>query len=481
MPAYYTEIAIVVLGLVLLLAEAFTGPGQKRLIGMAALASVLGVFMLLCLVKPHGADASGIWQFYSDDRTALFYKGLVLLCTAGVIVLSLDYFPVLARFSARAGGGPATGEFFCLPLFICAGMMWMASAIDLATIFLSLELTTIGFYVLVAYMRRNVGSLEAGVKYLILGALSTGFLVYGFTWLYGVTGQISLAGIAKALPAAPVEPALFAFALILVALAFKVAAVPFHLWVPDVYQGAPTPVTAFLSVGSKAAGFVVAGRLLEPFLAADNLRSTASALLLAVAAATLVLGNLAAIPQSNFKRLLGYSSIAHAGFLLLAIGTGASVGSLTPSTIVAYYLAGYLFMTLLAFAVLVVINRTDGADDLRAFDGLRQRSPFLAFAITVAAASLAGVPLTAGFTGKFFAFSAAASAHQWSVLAIAVGGAAAGFYYYFKVLRHVFWNRPADGVAAVEVPLLSRVLIIVLVAGVFFVGICFQPIVNLLR
>lgn len=481
MPAYYLEIALVVLGLVLLLAETFTPPGSKRLVGLAALAAVTVVFFLLLAVKPHGLSTDGIWRFYSDDKLALFYKGLALVTTAGVLILSLDYAPVLAKFSARAGGGPAIGEFYCLPLFVCTGMMWMASAIDLSTIFLSLELTTIGFYILVAFMRRNVGSLEAGVKYLILGALSTGFLVYGFTWLYGVTGQVTLSGIAHALPSAPKAPALFAFALILVALSFKVAAVPFHLWVPDVYQGAPTPITAFLSVGSKAAGFAVAGRLLEPFLAAEHLRGTTSALLMAVAAATLVLGNLAAIPQSNFKRLLGYSSIAHAGFLLLALGANTAVGSLSPRMIVAYYLAGYLFMSLTAFAVLVVINRTDSADDLKAFNGLHHRSRFLAFAITVAAASLAGVPLTAGFTGKFLAFSAAAGAHQWALLAIAAAAASAGFYYYFKVLRHVFWNRPAEGAPPITVPPLTRLLVVALITGTFAAGIFFQPFVNLLR
>jgi NADH-quinone oxidoreductase subunit N len=202
---------------------------------------------------------------------------------------------------------------------------------------------------------------------------------------------------------------------------------------------------------------------------------------MAVAAATLVLGNLAAIPQSNFKRLLGYSSIAHAGFLLLALGANTAVGSLSPRMIVAYYLAGYLFMSLTAFAVLVVINRTDGTDDFKAFNGLHQRSPFLAFAITVAAASLAGVPLTAGFTGKFLAFSAAAGAHQWALLAIAAAAASAGFYYYFKVLRHVFWNRPAEGAAPITVPPLTRLLVVALITCTFAAGILFQPFVNLLR
>jgi NADH-quinone oxidoreductase subunit N len=481
MPAYYLEIAVVVLGLALLMAEAFTGPGCKRCIGLAAAAGLAVVWVLLFFVTPHTDCDCTMWSFYADDRLALFYKGFALLTTIVVLLLGLEYLPVLEKFSARAGGGPAVGEFFCLPVFICAGMMWMASANDITTIFLSLELVTIAFYIMVGYMRKNVGSLEAGVKYLILGALSTGFLVFGFAWLFGVTGQTNLALIQEALVSgkADTTPALFAFAMILVAISFKVAAVPFHFWVPDVYQGAPTPVTAYLSVGSKAAGLVVAGRLLEPFLAAPATQNIAIALLAAIAAATLLLGNLAAIPQSNFKRLLAYSSISHAGFLVLALAGG---GNLAPQHIVAFYMAAYLCMTLLAFAVLIVINRATGSDDLKAFDGLHKRSPFLAFAMLVAAASLAGVPLTAGFLGKLFVFLAAASAEQWVPLAIAVAGAAAGFYYYFKVVRSMYWNAPAtDDAAALSISPLLKAVIIALAAGSILLGLYPEAILRLLR
>jgi NADH-quinone oxidoreductase subunit N len=481
MPAYYLEIAVVVLGLALLMAEAFTGPGCKRCIGLAAAAGLAVVWVLLFFVTPHTDCDCTMWSFYADDRLALFYKGFALLTTIVVLLLGLEYLPVLEKFSARAGGGPAVGEFFCLPVFICAGMMWMASANDITTIFLSLELVTIAFYIMVGYMRKNVGSLEAGVKYLILGALSTGFLVFGFAWLFGVTGQTNLALIQEALVSgkADTTPALFAFAMILVAISFKVAAVPFHFWVPDVYQGAPTPVTAYLSVGSKAAGLVVAGRLLEPFLAAPATQNIAIALLAAIAAATLLLGNLAAIPQSNFKRLLAYSSISHAGFLVLALAGG---GNLAPQHIVAFYMAAYLCMTLLAFAVLIVINRATGSDDLKAFDGLHKRSPFLAFAMLVAAASLAGVPLTAGFLGKLFVFLAAASAEQWVPLAIAVAGAAAGFYYYFKVVRSMYWNAPAtDDAAALSISPLLKAVIIALAAGSIVLGLYPEAILRLLR
>ncbi len=484
MSAYSLEIAVVVLGLGLLLAEAFTGPKHKARIAYGALAGLALVFLGSFYITPHGDADCPIWQFYTDDGLALFYKRLSLVCTGIVLILGLGYIPVLEKFCARAGGGPAIGEFFCLPVFICAGMMWMASATDITTLFLSLELTTIGFYVMVAYMRRNVGSLEAGVKYLILGALSTGFLVYGLAWLFGVTGKTNLGEIATVLASADVErtPALFAFALILVAMSFKLAAVPFHFWVPDVYQGAPTPVTAFLSVGSKAAGLVVTSRVLAPFLASPALGGTCAALLVAVACATLLLGNLAAIPQTNFKRLLAYSSISHAGFLILALGGAGAGADLSATQILAFYMAAYLCMTLLCFAVLVVINRSTGSDDLKAFDGLHRRSPFLAFALVIGVASLAGVPLTAGFLGKFFVFMAAAGSGQWIPLSIAVVGAAAGFYYYFKVIRNMYWNGSATGeVSPIVVPGLLKGLIIALIAATILFGVYPQPLLGLLK
>ncbi len=484
MPAYYLEVAVVLLGLVLLMLEAFSSASDKRFVGHLALAGLGAVFLALFFVNP-APGASPFWQFYTADSLALTYKGIALVCTMLVLILGLDYIPVLEKFTARIGGRGAWGEFFCLPVFICAGLMWMASAIDLTSIFVSLELVTIGFYIMVTFMRRNVGSLEAGVKYLILGALSTGFLVYGFTWLYGITGQTNLGAIADKLDSGTVAraPALFSFALILVALAFKVGAVPLHFWIPDVYQGAPTPITAFLSVGSKAAGFIVATRLLAPYLGAAAFSPTATAILLALACATLLVGNFAAIPQTNFKRLLAYSSISHAGFLVLALASGASGGfGLPPSQIVAFYMGAYLCMTLLAFAVLGVVSRVSGSDDLSAFNGLHQRSPLLAFALTVAMASLAGVPLTVGFLGKFFVFGAAAAHQLWLPLGFAVVGAATGFYYYLKVLRNMYWNPPANSpVAALSLAPLTKWTLVALIAATLILGVYPQPLLHFLR
>lgn len=480
MPAYVLEIVTLSLGLLLLLAEAFTGPSQKRRIGYAA---IIGLTATLCLL-PFACTCQGstpFWTFYTADRLALFYKGLALVCTILVLIMSLDYAPVLEKFSARAGGGPAIGEFFALPVFICTGMMWMASSTDLTSIFVSLELITIAFYVMVAYQRKNKLSLEAGTKYLVLGALSTGFLVYGLAWLFGVTGQTNLAAIGDALIHCEHKTAaLFALALILVGLAFKVAAVPFQFWVPDVYQGAATPVTAFLSVGSKSAGFIIAYRLLTPFLGAPTLAGTTLSLLVAIAGCTLLVGNFAAIPQTNFKRLLAYSSISHAGFLLLALASPSVKFSHSPIEVVSLYLATYLLMTLLAFFVVSIINRVKGSDDLSAFDGLAQRSPFLAFAMLISAISLAGVPLTAGFMGKFFVFAIAVDAgHTWP-LVIAVIGAVTGFYYYLKIIRHMYWQTTTD-TTPISLSPLTKGTLIVLMAAIIILGVYPQPILSLLK
>lgn len=475
MPAFYLEIAIVLLGLGLLLADAFATTLDRRVLARVALTGVAVVFGALFLASKGGEP---LWGFYAVDAPAFFFKGLALLCTFFVLLMSLDYAPVVESYREGKPGQRGLGEFFCLPLFICAGLMWMASMIDLLGIFVSLETVTVTFYVLVAYLRRNLGSLEAGTKYLILGALSTGFLVYGIAWLFGLTGQTQLQAIGSVIASwegNPV-PLLFAAALLLVGLGFKVGAAPFQLWIPDVYQGAPTPVTALLSIGSKSAGFIVLLRVLEPLLApASPIRAQLLVVLGIMAAATLLIGNLAALPQGNFKRLLAYSSISHAGFILLALSSGVTNGDLTPSTVTAVYLATYLPMTLVAFFGLTLVRRAGGGEDFASFDGLAQRAPSLALVLLLAAASLAGVPLTAGFIGKFFAFLLAAQAHQWGLLICAVVSAAAGFYYYFKIIRAMYWNAPAADAPAVTVSTPTRWALVVLSISLILLGLYPHP------
>lgn len=482
MPVYYLEFIVVALGLVLLMADAFVKVEDKRHLAWGGILGLGVVFLLLFRVDLAPATEGAIWKFYAaPDKLTLFFKGIAVLTTLLVLLMGVSYAPVVLGHIAKpeAGAHPQAGlgEFYALPLFVCAGLMWMASATNLVSIFVSLETVSIAFYILVAYLRRNVGSLEAGVKYLILGALSAGFLVYGFAWLFGVTGSMDLAGIAEALARPDLNPnsALFAFALILVALAFKLGAAPFHLWMPDVYQGAPTPITAFLSVGSKAAGAVVTLRLVTPFLNSPVLQGKVIAILVVLAILTLLIGNLAALPQRNFKRLLGYSSVGHSGFLLMALASVPRAGvsnAMQPSTAIAFYLGAYLLMTLLAFLVLANLRSLVKSEDLDACRGLAKRSPFLAAALLVSMASLAGIPLTAGFFGKFFAFKMAVDAGQWALLVAGLIGAAAGFYYYLKIAVSMYFSEPSKEesdalrVHPVSGAVMAVLMVLIVAAGV---------------
>jgi NADH-quinone oxidoreductase subunit N len=492
MPAYILETLTVILGIALLMLEAFLPGKNKSWVGGTAvlcLTLVLG-FTFVAVGPSVDTDAGwvdyALWNFYNFDPLAKFYKIFALVTTIFVLLLAIDYRKVLARFTEGPESENGTGEYYCLPVFACAGMMWLASAKDLAGAFVALELVTVTFYILVAYMRRNVGSLEAGVKYLILGALSTGFLVYGIAWVYGSLGTMSLPEIATRLDTPhtvfSVPSLLFGIALVLVGLGFKIGAVPMQVWVPDVYQGAPTPTTAFLSVGSKAAGFILTIRFLEPFLNSEITRGPVLAILLILACATLLFGNLAAIPQTNFKRLLAYSSIAHAGFLILALAawapeTATSEGSVK---VVSFYLATYLLMTLGVFFVLAQIRIQRDGEEISHFNGLGKTNPQLALMLTVLLAALAGVPLTAGFVGKFFVFSLAVQAGLWWGVGIAFIAAAAGFYYYFSVIRAIWWAAPATE-KAIVLPKVTKICVAALTIAVLVLGVFPQPVWALLK
>jgi NADH-quinone oxidoreductase subunit N len=469
------ELGLGVLGLLLLVAESFSFIPRKS-IAYVALAGVGAALVLLVTCASGGAVPAGLQEFYVVDRLALFYKGLALVSTLVVIILSLEYASVINQFvSAKPGQTKEAGlgEFFCLPLFVCVGMMVMASAVDIITIFVALELVTISFYVLVAFMRRNALSLEAGVKYLILGALSTGLLVYGMAWLYGLTGETTLAGISGKLQhweGGAVAP-LFASALVLAGLGFKVAAVPFQIWVPDVYQGAPTPVTAFLSVGSKASGVIVLTRLFESLVAGGSVvAQPLIQFVLILAGVTIAVGNFAALKQTNFKRLLGYSSIAHAGFLLLALGSRHAVSGFSPAQIAAFYLATYVPMTFVCFLVLSAGRAQGLSDEIVSYTGLAKKCPVLAGALMLALASLAGLPLTAGFMGKLLVIFSAAYDGSYLVLALAVIGAITGFYYYFKVIL-VLYAKPEGATPTVKLSRLSRATLIVLAGAIVVIGV----------
>jgi NADH-quinone oxidoreductase subunit N len=466
------EIAVLVLGMAILLLEAFVTKLDKRVFAFAAVAGLAVVLAATFFVTPTSSSeqATGFWSFYTADRLSIFFKQFALVTTILVLIMMIDYAPVVQSSCPSRTPQAGLGEFFAVPIFTCAGLMYLVSAIDFIFIFVSLELVTISFYLLVTFTRRNPATLEAGVKYLVLSALSTGFFVYGITWLFGATGDTNLQRITGALINPSIErgAALLGMVLVLVALGFKIAAVPFQIWIPDVYQGAPTPVTAYLSVGSKAAGFVVLLRVLQPFMILPQIQR----LLALVALLTLIYGNLAALPQGNLKRLLAYSSIAHAGYLLIGVVC-------FDGRAVAFYLIAYLLMTLLSFAVLVIVAQQTG-EQIADFDGLAKRSPFLAFAMLIGMISLAGVPFTAGFLGKFFIFYAAILQRQVALVIVGVITVGCGFYYYLKVVRAMYWQ-PAVKSDKIPVSGLSRLTISGLILATIWLGVYPQPILDALK
>ena len=466
------EIAVLVLGMLILMIEAFAGKIDKGVLPFAAITGLVIVLVASFFVVPSPslAHATGFWSFYTADRLAIFFKQFALLTTILVLVMMIDYAPVLHSSFPGVTSQAGLGEFVALPLFACAGLMYLVSAIDFVFIFVALELVTVSFYVLVSFTRRNPTTLEAGTKYLILSALSTAFLVYGIAWIFGATGQTNLYRLTAALANAGgySGAVLLGLVFVLVALGFKIAAVPFQIWVPDVYQGAPTPVTAYLSVGSKAAGFVVLIRVLQPFM---NLPQT-QRLMFVIALLTLIYGNLAALPQTNLKRLLAYSSIAHAGYLLIGV-VCFDVRAIT------FYLVAYLLMTLLSFAVLIIVAQQTG-EEISNFDGLARRSPFLAFAMLIGMISLAGVPFTAGFFGKFYIFYAAVLQRQIALVVVGVITVGCGFYYYLKVVRAMYWQSDSKA-DAIPVNGLSRVAITALIVATIWLGVYPQPILDALK
>jgi NADH-quinone oxidoreductase subunit N len=465
------EIAVLALGMVILMIEAFAAKIDKRALVFAAITGLAIVLLASFFVIPSPSPSyvAGFWSFYTADRLSIFFKQFALVTTIFVLIMTIDYAPILRSSLAGGTSQAGLGEFVALPLFTCAGLMYLVSAIDLVFIFVSLELVAVSFYVLISFTRRNPLTLEAGVKYLVLSALSTAFLVYGIAWIFGATGQTNLYRLTAALANDGVESgASLGMVFVLVALGFKIAAVPFQIWVPDVYQGAPTPVTALLSVGSKAAGFIVLIRVLQPFMTLPQTQR----IIVVIALLTLLYGNLAALPQTNLKRLLAYSSIAHAGYLLIGV-VCFDVRAVT------FYLVAYLLMTLLSFAVLIIVAQQAG-EEISDFDGLAKRSPFLAFAMLIGMVSLAGVPFTAGFLGKFYIFYAAVLQRQIALVVVGVITVGCGFYYYLKVVRAMYWQSANNG-EPISVTALSRFAIITLIIATIWLGVYPQPIFDALK
>ena len=420
-------------------------------ITLIVLAATMG--SLVPFVRTHVEIAHGL---LAVDRFALFFK-IVFLLSAGITVLmSIRYLEI---------EGATPGEYYFLILCATLGMMIMAGGIDLITIFIGLETMAVSFYILAGFIKPNQRSNEAAVKYFLLGAFSLGILLYGMSLMYGLSGTTNLRVMAPAFfgPETRQDPRLILAVMLVVAgVGFKIAAVPFHMWAPDVYEGAPTPVTAFLSVGSKAASFAMILRIFVEGLPA--MTHDWQILFEALAIVTMTVGNLAALTQSNLKRMLAYSSIAHAGYVLIGLVAG------TPRGISAMliYLFIYSFMQLGAFAVIVLMRRRDVVgDELKDFSGLAFRHPYAAFAMLLFMLSLGGIPPTAGFMGKFWLFSAAIDAHYYWLALIGVLNSAVSLYYYIRLVVFMYVKKDAAGSEPSSTPALSLALAVAVVATIY--------------
>jgi NADH-quinone oxidoreductase subunit N len=367
---------------------------------------------------------SGMMLF---NNYSVAFSAVTIVSTILILLLSKGYFEKISNHVA---------EYYAIILFSLAGVVVMVSYYNLAMLFIGIEIMSVSLYILAGIKKNDFASNEAALKYFLMGAFSTGFLLFGFTLIYGATGSFSLEGIQNwVLTHKTMTPMLCAgVVLILVGLCFKVGVAPFHFWTPDVYEGSPSLITAYMSTVSKTASFAAFLRLfITCFPAISNIWQPG---LIAIAVITLFIGNITALYQQSFKRMLAYSSISHAGYLLFAI---LALGALSANTIFVYATA-YSIASIVAFGALILVQQETNSDTFDSFNGLGRKNPFLAFVLTVAMLSLAGIPLTAGFIGKFYAFNMAMGQYHIVLLVIAVINAIISIFYYFRVIIAMYFR-----------------------------------------
>lgn len=444
------EIIITCVATVLLLVELFIK--RKHLLGYLSIA--VAVVLIYFIPQSMGETFGGMFR---NDIYSIYFKLIFVISLILSVLISLRYIQ-----TANA----EYGEYYSLLLFATAGMMFMASANDLILLYLGLELMALSTYVLVGMKRHCAKSNESALKYLLLGSFTSAMLLYGISLLYGMTTTTNIYEIGIALQKSPETASsaglLLAISLITVAFAFKIAAVPFHMWAPDVYQGAPTSVTAFMSVGPKAAGFAVIGRVfISSFYSQVEVWT---ALLIGLSTLTMLIGNIAALLQTNMKRMLAYSSVAHAGYILLGIISGTNIGIMSMLT----YIFIYMFMNIGAFAIIILLQKGEELDD---YKGLSKTHPLVAGIMLIYMFSLTGIPPTAGFIAKFNIFLAAINGGYAWLVVIAVIASAISAYYYLRVVMYMYMKEPqGEPIGLNTSPALAVAIAITLIA-VLLIGI----------
>ncbi len=464
--AFLPEIWLVGAGILVLVAELFQAPGsQRRSLNWIAFVGVAGA--LWSVLGAGDSPVQAFAGFLKTDAAANFFKMVILLAALLTLLMTFRYF--------KTRPTPYPAEFVAILLFATAGATALASAQEVITLYIALETLTISSYLLASFMKKDKGSNEAGMKYLLLGAFSSALLLFGFSYLYGLTGTTVLADMGKSLASQSSSPlGVLAVILVIGGLAFKISLAPFHMWTPDVYEGAPTPVTAYLSVASKTAGFAAFLRLFWVGLAVPSLQPTWVALFAVLAALSIILGNLEAIPQSNIKRMMAYSSIAQAGY----ISTGFLAGGKLGLTALLFYLFVYLFANLEAFLAVVVVSAKTGSEQIEDYAGMWKRSPLIGVVMLVCLLSLAGVPPFAGFSGKWYLFGAAISQGYTWLAMIGMVFSVVSLYYYLQVARQCLVSDAKDP-SPIEISLCEKGVLVACVVVTVTLGFWPTPVMQL--
>lgn len=450
------EILVSLLGLFLLIVSLLLPKGKKALVGYISAAALIVILVYSFIYKaPNGI--SFYKGLYVTDSISIYFKQLFIIAAALVTLMSTSYVKKLPD---------SRSEFFIIMVFALLGMMVMSSANDLITLYIGLELMSISFIILTAYDKKNAKSTEAGTKYVLLNAMSSAILLYGMSFLYGLSGSVNFPDIIEYMKTGANQPLVIVACILLIAgFGFKISAVPFHMWSPDVYEGAPTPVTAFLASGSKVAGFAVLIKLLMQVM--QNSYSTMVILVTALSVLSMIIGNIIAIPQTNIKRMLAYSSIAHAGYILTGLVSYTKGGI----SAMMYYMLLYIFANMGAFASITAFTNQTGKEDIKDFKGMWKRSPFLAAALMISLLSMAGIPPAAGFIGKFYLFSEVIKqGYLWLAL-LAMAMSVVSIYYYIVVIRVMVMEDAEDASPIVIHPAVKIVMlaaiIMILIMGLY--------------
>lgn len=450
------EITLFITVMTIIVIDLFLPKGKDRtLLGWLGIIGLIIGFIITFTLKS-GELFGGMFVI---DRLAIFSKQLLLAITILVVLASLDY---VKKFSSHQG------EFYYLLIFATLGMLFMTSCAEFITIFISLELASLSCIILVGYLKKDSKSCEAGVKYLLVGVLSSAVLLYGMSFMYGLTGTTFL----KDMVIDSISPiVLLGIILLIAGFGFKITSVPFHMWVPDTYEGAPTPITTYLATASKVAGFVI---LLRVFLVCFvNVAVDWVVLMAVLSVLSMGLGNLCAIPQTNIKRMLAYSSIAHAGYILigLVVTTYIGIGS------IIFYLLVYSLASLGAFLVVIAFSNQTGSDTIEDYAGLSKRAPLLALAMLLSLVSMAGIPPLAGFLGKFYIFAGAIKEDLVWLPAAGVLFSVVSVYYYFGVVKAMYFKEPTNSTPIVTSKPLT-IGIFISVMSIIVIGIYPAPFLN---